>query len=85
MCKAAEEKSLDDVIVEIKKILSMGTLKHTSRQVIYDAIRAAGADGLRKPEKEAIGKVSDSLGVSDEELQNIHALVLTERERERMH
>eukprot|EP00581_Thalassiosira_minuscula_P028031 CAMPEP_0183754072 /NCGR_PEP_ID=MMETSP0739-20130205/3343_1 /TAXON_ID=385413 /ORGANISM="Thalassiosira miniscula, Strain CCMP1093" /LENGTH=179 /DNA_ID=CAMNT_0025990675 /DNA_START=11 /DNA_END=550 /DNA_ORIENTATION=- len=79
MCRAAESKSLNDVMGETKELLTMGTLKNSSRQIIYDAIRAAGADGLVDTEKEAIITVAKALGLTDVELDNILSLVEKEK------
>mmetsp|Transcript_1402 Transcript_1402/g.2542 ORF Transcript_1402/g.2542 Transcript_1402/m.2542 type:complete len:645 (-) Transcript_1402:205-2139(-) len=76
MCRAAESKSLDDVTNEAKELFAM---TDSSRQVIYDAIRAAGADGLCAEEKEAIVTVAKAFGLTSEELDKIHALVEKER------
>ncbi|KAL7547624.1 hypothetical protein ACHAWF_010909, partial [Thalassiosira exigua] len=80
MCKDAETKSIEDVIAETRELMKMGSLKSASRQIVYDAIRAAGADGLDDKEKVAIATVAKELGVSTEELDKIYALVEKEEE-----
>ena len=78
MCKDSESKGLEEGTNEIKELLTMGTLKNTSRQIIYDAIRAASADDLDEKEKTAIQNVARLLKIGDEELKNIHELVVRE-------
>ena len=80
MCKEAETKGLDEGANEIKELLTLGTLKYTSRQIVYDAIRAASPDGLDEKEEAAIRKVTGVLGISDEELEKILRLVKKEDE-----
>mmetsp|Transcript_32382 Transcript_32382/g.59419 ORF Transcript_32382/g.59419 Transcript_32382/m.59419 type:complete len:181 (+) Transcript_32382:309-851(+) len=80
MCKDAESKSKDDVIDEIKELLTMGTLKNTAKQVIYDGIRAATQDGLHKKEISAIEGVAEELGVKGGELAKIFDLVKREND-----
>jgi len=80
MCKSAESKSVEDFAGETKELLIMGSLQKSARQVVYDGIRAATADGLCESEKVAIAKIANSLGVSNEELDSIHSLVEKEKE-----
>jgi len=78
MCKEAESKSSEDVANETKELLNMGSLRFTSRQIIYDAIRAAEQDGLSREELDAIANVGRGLGVSAEDVESIHQLIKKE-------
>lgn len=78
MCKAAEAKSIDALVAETKNLLTMGSLAKTARQIVYDAIRAAGSDGLADEEKTVIEKMAESMGLSTDDLANIHELVKKE-------
>jgi len=79
MCKAAEAKSLPKDAINLKEVLTTGAQKnvasHRCLLVVYDSIRAASADGLCESELTAIDNVAKSLGLSSEELHNIHVLV----------
>lgn len=79
MCKAAEAKSLQKDAINLKEVLTTGAQKnvasHRCLLVVYDSIRAASADGLCESELTAIDNVAKSLGLSSEELHNIHMLV----------
>jgi len=70
---------VNDGDIDDSRAVSSLTTNDSSRQVIYDAIRAAGADGLCAEEKEAIVTVAKALGLTSEELDNIHALVKKEQ------
>ena len=65
------DQGLDEGANEIKELLTLGTLKHTSRQIVYDAIPTASPDGLDEKEEAAIRKVTGVLGISYEELEKI--------------
>jgi len=80
MCRASESKTIEDMADETRELLAMGTLKKSSRQIVYDAIRAASADGLDDAEKAAISRVAEALGVGGEELEGLHELVEKENE-----
>mmetsp|Transcript_10264 Transcript_10264/g.15549 ORF Transcript_10264/g.15549 Transcript_10264/m.15549 type:complete len:185 (-) Transcript_10264:331-885(-) len=84
MCKDAESKSKSDVMGETRELLTMGTLKNTANQIVYDGIRAATQDGLDEKENSAIEGVAEELGVGGGQLAKIFDLVKKEKElRER--
>jgi len=83
MCKSAEAKSLQKDAINIKEVLTTGAqnnvASHRCLLVVYDSIRAAGADGRCESELTAIENVAKSLELSSEELGNIHVLVEKEK------
>lgn len=46
MAKAAESKTIDQMVADTKKAMDVGSLKFAGPAVIFDSIRAAMVDGL---------------------------------------
>jgi hypothetical protein len=76
MAKAAEGKSLEQIVADTKASLELGTLKFAGKAIVYDSIRASMADGSSGKEEVAIQKIAEAFGLDSAgytELKNIAA------------
>jgi len=65
VAKAAEGKSLDQVVADTKASLQIGTLRFAGKAIVCDSLRASTTDGLDAKEEVAIKAVAAALSVED--------------------
>jgi uncharacterized membrane protein YebE (DUF533 family) len=63
---------------EVSALMELGILKKSGRILVYDAIRAASADGYSPREQAAVRGVASALGIADAEVAAIEQLVADE-------
>lgn len=60
---------------KVPDILNTPSLRKSARILVYDAIRVAAVDGYREGEMKAVRDVAFSLGLTEEAVRDIEALV----------
>ena len=75
MAKAAEGKSIAEVVEDTKASMQVGTLKFAGRAIIFDSIRAAIADGLDPQELQAIAAIAGAFDLDGIVVGQLLALV----------
>ena len=82
MCIAAKSEALPlkDEISWTKGVLTMSTLGFNSRQIVYDAVRAAYGGNSFCSDNASIESISKALGICSKELDRIQTLVEKEKE-----
>lgn len=63
---------------KLKELMGTGTLRMSGRILVYDAIRVAAVDGYGPGEARMVREVASALGVDEESVQAIEALVRDE-------
>lgn len=66
-------------LTKVPGLMELGILKKSGRILVYDAIRAASADGYSADERKAVARVAEALGISASELAAIEKLVEEEQ------
>mmetsp|Transcript_7926 Transcript_7926/g.12800 ORF Transcript_7926/g.12800 Transcript_7926/m.12800 type:complete len:189 (-) Transcript_7926:124-690(-) len=64
LCERAAKETLKDVAQDTAESMKVGTLRFAGRAIVFDAIRAASADGLDAKEKEAIYVMGEKFGLT---------------------
>jgi tellurite resistance protein len=62
----------------VSELMELGILAQSGRILIYDAIRAASADGYAPAERKAVHDIAAVLGIREQEVHAIEALVQDE-------
>jgi tellurite resistance protein len=62
----------------IPDLMQTGTLRQSARVLVYDAIRVAAVDGYKAGEDKAVREVAFSLGLDEQAVAEIEALVRDE-------
>jgi len=78
MAKAAESKTIDQMVADTKKAMDVGTLKFAGSAVIFDSIRAAMVDGLDDKEWTATVAMAGAFGLSAEKIEELKELAMEE-------
>jgi len=78
MAKAAESKTIDQMVADTKKAMDVGSLKFAGPAVIFDSIRAAMVDGLDDKEYAATVAMAGAFGLSAEKVEELKELALEE-------
>ena len=78
LADAAETKSLEQVAAEAAEAMSVGTLCFAAPCIIYEALKAAAADGLDNKELQGIHVIANKMGVSKDKVDKIYDLIVEE-------
>jgi hypothetical protein len=78
MAKAAEAKSVEQIVEDTKASMNIGSLKFAGKAIVYDSLRASMADGLDAKEDKAIAAIAGAFGVDAAGYAEIKELALAE-------
>jgi hypothetical protein len=65
-------------VAKVRDLMQTGTLQKIARILVYDAIRVAAVDGYKAGEDRAVREVAMALGLDEQAVNDIEALVREE-------